>query len=66
MSKTDKQLNDEIIKLENEMDAFVIERNKSKDPDLYLQKEIDKRYNMKKALLWALIEDDDIGLCDSQ
>ena len=58
MPKTNKQLNDEIIKLENEMDEFVIERNKSKDPDLYLQKEIDKRYNMKKALLWALIEDD--------
>ena len=64
MPKTDKQLNDGIIKLENEMDELVIERNKSKDPDLYLQKEIDKRYNMKKALLWALIENDDIGLCD--
>lgn len=63
MPKTNKQLNDEIIKLENEMNELVIERNKSKDPDLYLQKEIDKRYNMKKALLWALIEDDDIGLC---
>lgn len=64
MAKTDKQLNDEIIKLENEMDELVIERNKSKDPDLYLQREINKRYNMRKALLWALIEDDDMGLCD--
>ena len=62
MSKTDKQLNDEIIKLENEMDELVIERNK-RIVQLYIQKEIDKRYNMKKALLWALI-DDDIGLCD--
>lgn len=58
MPKTDKQLNDEIIKLENEMDELVIERNK-RIVQLYLQKEIDKRYNMKKALLWALIEDDE-------
>ena len=64
MPKTNKQLNGEIIKLENEMDELVIERNKSKDPDPYLQNEINKRMYMKKALLWALIEDDDMGLCD--
>ena len=58
MAKTDKQLNDEIVKLENEMDEFVIERNKSKDPDPYLQNEINKRMYMKKALLWDLADGD--------
>lgn len=58
MAKTDKQLNDGIIKLENEMDELVIERNK-RIVQLYIQKEIDKRYNMKKALLWALIDDNE-------
>lgn len=57
MPKTDKQLNDEILKLENEMDELVIERNKGIDT-LYIQRGIDKRMHMKKAMLWALIEDD--------
>jgi len=57
MGKTDKQLNDEILKLENEMDELVIERNKGIDA-FSMQKEIDKRMHMKKAMLWALIEDD--------
>ena len=56
--KSEKQIQDEIIKLDNESDELVIERNKSKDPDPYLQREITQRMHTRNALLWVLEKND--------
>ena len=52
--KSEKEIQDKIIKLDNESDELVIERNKSKDPDPYLQREITQRMHTRNALLWVL------------
>lgn len=49
--KSEKEIQDKIIKLDNESDELVIERNKSKYPDIYLQREITQRMHTMDALV---------------
>ena len=52
--KSEKEIQDRIIQLDNESDELVIERNKCSVRQPYYQTEITNRMYIRNALLWVI------------